>query len=427
MWRGEAWTHCGHFATMEKLVLRWSKHRGKEREWIWLLDMPLDLFTIWALMSPCCTKNICDANTRQTKHFSCFIIYNMKCHAFSSGTALPWTSTLFSSWYLCISVPCDLIAMGASEKLACYVWTVPQVCLPRQEEFSQKAVKAHQSPSPPSQGPHLGHTVPVCWVRESTLFIRAAWQAALHHHSRRGEGAGERDALWEKHLPQGCSLKPWWCYQYYHQFSVTAWSHVSGWGHLRCYRKSFFVASNSQGYSDLSLVDLFALMTGMTDKDSLSQRSASPLPEEFPLRGKRAQTANNTTSNGVSQASPKVQRGRGSPNYLMGRSKPAMLSSSEVTRPALCRGCAGCELRGLCFNHWFFVLGPGLLCCTISTALFTVSSKHNTDKTLVTSPLWGDVQDIMQTHVQSCPINTHHFSYAHIMPGIVKNWHSHYM
>lgn len=73
----------------------------------------------------------------------------------------------------------------------------------------------------------------------------------------------------------------------------------------------------------MSLADLFALVTGMTDRDSLSQRSASPLSEEFPLGGKREQTANNTPSNSVSQASLKVQRGRGSPNYLMGRSKPA--------------------------------------------------------------------------------------------------------
>lgn len=72
----------------------------------------------------------------------------------------------------------------------------------------------------------------------------------------------------------------------------------------------------------MSLVDLFALVTGMTDRDSLSKRSASPLSAEFPLGGKRAQTENNTTSNRVSQASPKVQRGQGSPNYLMGRSKP---------------------------------------------------------------------------------------------------------
>lgn len=69
----------------------------------------------------------------------------------------------------------------------------------------------------------------------------------------------------------------------------------------------------------MSPFDLSALMTGMTDRDSLSQRSASPLSEEFPLGGKRAQTANHTPSNGVSQASPKVQRGRGSPNYLTGR------------------------------------------------------------------------------------------------------------
>jgi len=64
------------------------------------------------------------------------------------------------------------------------------------------------------------------------------------------------------------------------------------------------------------------LMTGMTDGSSLSQRSVSPLTEEFLMGGQRAYIANDTMSSAVPRASPKVQRGQGSHNSLMGSNKP---------------------------------------------------------------------------------------------------------
>lgn len=139
--------------------------------------------------------------------------------------------TLSPTWHLWISGLCNLTAVGASEKLAFHVGTVPQVCLPDKKSFHKVSECSSQSRSPPSLGPQWANLSPsVGWGRVPC----PSGQPGKQLHTTAAEEEKERDALWEQHLPQRGSLKPWWCYECYHLFSVTVWSHMRSRGHLRC-------------------------------------------------------------------------------------------------------------------------------------------------------------------------------------------------
>lgn len=153
--------------------------------------------------------------------------------------------------------PAHCLLPGTCGFLACVIllpWELLRISMwelshrsasPDKKIFHKVSECSSQCRSSPSQGPHRINSSPsVGWGRAPCPLGQPGKQL----HTTAAEEKKERDALWEQHLPQRGSLKPWWCYECYHLFSVTVWSHMRSWGHLRCYRKSFLAMSYSQGY-----------------------------------------------------------------------------------------------------------------------------------------------------------------------------------